>query len=119
VTDFLFLGLQAQVGYMQNLAVAPLVPDGGNIPVDVNLVLGFTLADIVNLYAAPGVEFGRRLLKTDGMFGPAIGGNVMAGVAVDLDGTLLILQAKPSVASFSNMSGTFSTDFLLALSWDL
>ena len=120
VTDFLYLGLQAQGGYMQNLSMTPMTPNGASIPVDAGLVLGLTFADVVHLYANPAFEFGRKSPADEAKwFGSLIGLNIAAGLAIDMGGTTLVLQGKPRWANLSDASNTFNTAFLVGLAWDL
>jgi len=118
-TDLLFLGVQAQAGYSQNLSATNLVPDGANIPVDAGLVVGLNFADVINIYAFPGFEFGRKTAAETAVWGSLIGLNVAAGMMIDFGGTSLVLQGKPRWGNMSDMSNTFSTTFLAGLAWDM
>ncbi len=130
ITDMFFMGLQATVGYSNDMTFADLKL-ASSIPTAVGLAMGLSLADVVQLYVFPQFNFGGKTaaeqkpddIKNAVVWGSQIGMSAAIGAWVNMGGTNLVIEARPEWASVQDLgnfkSDNFSTNVLVGLAWDL
>ena len=124
VNEAVFLGLQAQAGYVYtgigNVSLAPNVPNA--FPITVGLVLGGLVRDLTSFYFFPAVEFGQTANAGDTLWKSGIGLRFTLGTAVSLgDTTYLVLETRPRIPNLAGPDpalSTFSIDAMLGLLFD-
>jgi hypothetical protein len=103
--DFLFWGLQAQVGIADTAVFDPHTePEFGyGIPVTVGAAFGGTLESGARIYVSPAVELGQTMQGGDVVWKSGVGLRATFGAAVPVaDAIYLVIETRPSISKFDS-----------------